>query len=304
MISKVTLLPEYVGIVQNTSLDFYNKSTNLLDALADYLAEINENIKFDRGLVTTDVLAAYSVLFKELNETDFTIENFVLEDGNVVPSGTKQINNAFKLYFIEKYLSLSEEYKKRVNAIVGNTKYFAPFSDDIGYITDTNSIMDNNVNPYFDIYNSQYLLQTNIPATLNKRISRNNFKILKTFSYYADSLLKVNLQGLQANNVNVNTAQTAHGTNLITDILYYNRAVKNQQSFLTEIQVVLGDISSFIMFFKNLNPADLNPETKAIFYKYTITDLEGVATNVDILKNELNKVALSTQQILAVNSSR
>jgi hypothetical protein len=301
MTSKTTLLPEYIGIVQNTSLNFYNKSTNLLTAIGDYLAELNECIKFNKCLVSTNMLSSYGVLYNELNNTDFTVDNFTLVNGEITSAGTKKLPNSFILYFVEKYLSLSKEYKIKVNAIVGNKNYFAPFSDDIGYITDTSSIMDNNVNPYFDIYNQQYFLQTNIPATLNKKISKNEFKILKSFSYYADSLLKCNLVGLQTGNLNTDTAKTAHGTNLITDILYYKRAINNQQAFLTELQVVLGDISNFIMFFKNINPKDKNPERKAILMKYTITDLEGLELRVDAIKNDINKISLSSKDVLDAN---
>ena len=40
MSSPNSLLPDYVGIVQATSLNFYNTSTNLLSTLGSYLAEI------------------------------------------------------------------------------------------------------------------------------------------------------------------------------------------------------------------------------------------------------------------------
>lgn len=303
--SKTTLLPDYISVVQTTSLDFYNKSTNLLNAVGDYLAEINECIKFSKGLVTTNVLSAYGILFNELNNTDFTVENFKLQNGNIIPSGVKTMDNTFKLFFIEKYLSLSEQYKQKVNAIVSKTNYLAPFSDDIGYLTtDITTIIDNNVSPYFDTFNSKLPLQSNIPATLTKRITKDELILCKTFSYYTDALLKVNLQGLQSGTLNEFTAKLSHGSNLITDILYFRRAVLNQQAFLTELQIVLGDISSFIQFFKDLNPRDKNPEYKAIFSKYTITNLEDLELKVDLLKNNLNKIALSSKDVLSVTPSQ
>lgn len=300
--SKITLLPDYISVVQTTSLDFYNKSTNLLNAIGDYLAEINENIKFSKGLVTTNVLSAYGVLFNELNTTDFTVENFKLQNDSIVPAGVKTLDNSFKLFFIEKYLSLSDQYKERVNVIASKTNYLAPFSDDIGYITtDITCIVDNNVSPYFDTFNSKLPLQSNIPATLTKRISKEELILCKTFSYYTDALLKINLQGLQSGTLNEFTAKLPHGSNLITDILYFRRAVINQQAFLTELQIVLGDVSSFIQFFKDLNPRDQNPQYKAIFSKYTITNLEELEIKVDLLKNNLNKISLSSKEVLSVN---
>lgn len=300
--SNITLLPEYISVVQTTSLDFYNKSTNLLNAIGDYLAEINVNIKFSKGLVTTNVLSAYGVLFNELNTTDFTVENFKLQNDSVITDGVKTLDNIFKLFFIEKYLSLSDLYKEKVNIIASKTNYLAPFSDDIGYITtDITCIIDNNVSPYFDTFNSKLPFQSSIPATLTKRISKEELILCKTFSYYTDALLKINLQGLQSGILNEFTAKLPHGSNLITDILYFRRAVINQQSFLTELQIVLGDISSFIQFFKDLNPRDQNPQYKAIFQKYTITNLEELEIKVDLLKNNLNKINLSSKEVLSVN---
>lgn len=302
--SQTTLLPDYLSIVQNTTLDFYNKSTNLLNAYSDFLAELNENIKFTKSQVTVDMLSSYALLFNELNATNFTVPNFSLSQGNVVPNGDKTMNDSFKLFFVEKYLSLSKQYRDRIDALIQNNSYFTNFSDDIGYITDLNAIVDNNVNPYFDIYNQQLIYQTNLPATVDKKITTNNLVILKTFSYYANALLKVNLQGLQEGNLNNNTAQTSHGTNLINDILYFNRALQNQQAFLTTIQGVLGDISSFILFFKELNPQDQDPQRKAVFAKYEITNLENLQLRVDYLKNNLNKVALSSKTVLGATPSQ
>lgn len=302
--SKTTLLPQYLSIIQNTSLDFYNKSTNLLTAIENFLSELEENIKFNKSLVTTDMIASYAALYDELNKTDFTVPNYVINNGQVVESGVKTMDDNFKLYFIENYLSLSSKFKERITAITGSTNYLAPFSDDIGYITDVQSIMDNNVSPYFDIFSIQYAYQSNLPATVNKKVSRNEQIISKTFTFYTDGLMKTNLKGLQSGLLNNFTAKTPHGTNLITDILYYQRALANQQNFLTELQVILGEISNFILFFKDLNPQDNDPERKAIFLKYTITNLENLELNVDVLKNNLNKVALSSKTVLAVNPSQ
>jgi hypothetical protein len=298
MSSKVTLLPNYIGIVQNTSLDFYQKSTNLLSAVGNYLAELQENIKFNKSLVTTNMLSSYGVLYNELNATDFTVPNYTASNGSVSEAGTKSLDNSFKLFFIEKYLSLSKQYRSKIDAIITNNQYFTNFSDDIGYIADTRSIMDNNVNPYFDVFNQQNLLAQNVPSTINTKISRGEKIMLQTFSYYTDTLLKLNLIGLQTGNINDNTAATAHGTNLITDILYYKRAQANQQFFLTSIQVILGDISNFILFFKDINPRDQDPERTAILSRYTITNLEGLQIKVDVLKNKLSTLSLSTQQVL------
>ena len=300
MSSKTTLLPDYTSIVQNTSLDFYNKSTNLLNVLGSYLAEINEQIKFNKSLVTTDFVGAYASLYNTLASTNFTVNNFTVKDRTITANGTKPLDNTFILFFIEKYLSLSQQYKDRVTAL-SNSSYFEPFSDDIGTITDTDSILDNNVVPYFDIYNQQHLYPTYLPASLHNKVSNNELKTMKTFSLYADALLKVNLIGLQNGDLNLYSASTSHGTNLITDALYYKRAISNQHDFLVSIQVILGDINNFILFFKDLNPKDQDSNRYALLNKYTITNLEGLQLQVDNLKNNINKVILSTQDVLSTS---
>jgi hypothetical protein len=303
MSSKTTLLPEYISIVQNTSLDFYNKSTNLLTVIGKYATELDQNIKFNKSLVTTNVLSSYGVLYNELNKTDFTLPNYIIPDNQSLPTiqGTRELDNSFKLFFIEKYLSLSKQYKQRVDKFIQNNKYFKPFSDDIGIITDTTPIIDNNTSPYFDVFNQQTFYQTNLPASLLTKVSRNELVVTKTLSYYTDPMLKLNLVGLQEGDVNDNTAKTSHGTNLINDILYYQRAVKNQEAFLEELQVILGEISDFILFFKDLNPKDKDKNRFAILSKYTITNLEKMQVSVDVLKNNLKKIALSSRDVLGVD---
>ena len=73
------------------------------------------------------------------------------------------MNNSFKMFFVEKYLSLSNDYKQRIDNVITNNQYFKPFSDDIGYITDTYSILDNNVIPYFDTFGLQHIRPSFLP---------------------------------------------------------------------------------------------------------------------------------------------
>jgi len=301
MSSPNSLLPDYVGIVQATSLNFYNTSTNLLSTLGSYLAEINENIKFNRSLVTTNVLSSYTVLYNELNKTDFTVPDYQLVDGKIIPSGTKQLDNQFINYFIEKYLSLSESYRTTISKNITNNSFFAPFSDDIGFTIETSTILDDNTVPYFDIYTQNYFYPINIPTTLLNKVSLNEKTILKMFSFYGDPLLRNNLVGLQTGNLNANTAQTSHGTNLINDVLYYKRAVANHHDFMVAMQVTLNVISDFILFFEGLNPRDQDPERTAVYYKYNITNLEGVQVQVDSLKNVLDQVILSSSAVLGIS---
>lgn len=291
---KTTILPDYVGVVQATSINFYNTSTSILDAISDYLAELNQCIEFEKAKVTPDYIKSLGDLYNTLNSTNFTIPNYTPEGEE---EGVKQLDNNFKLYFIEQFQSLSDDYKERIDALISGNEYFINFSDDIGYLTDTASVFDNNVNPYFDTFNEIYFNQINIPASLINKVSNNEFKILKTFGYYADPLLKKNLAGLQYD-VDLYTAKTAHGDNLVTDVLYYNRMIVNQIGITNVIKSVLGNMSSFVFFFKQLNPKDLDPERKAIFYKFINTDLEGLSERLDLLQNKLKKVSFSSEQAL------
>lgn len=292
---KVTILPEYVGIVEKTSINFYNTSTNILDAIGGYLAELNQVIEFEKAKVTPDLIASWGNLYNTLNASKFIVPDYTTS-GTV--NGVKQLDNNFKMYFIERYQSLSDQYKAKISALIPNNVYFKDFSDDTGMISDVVSVFDNSVNPIFDTYGALYFTQTNLPATLINKVSDNELKLLKTASYYGDILLKKNLNQLQSSLTNQFTAQTSHGTNLITDILYYNRAIVNQISILNVIKSVLGDLTGFVFFFKQLNPKDQDENRKAIAFKFTETNMEGVEVKVDALHNQLDKVMLSTQSVL------
>jgi hypothetical protein len=292
---KQTLLPDYVNIVEATSISFYNSSTNILSAMGTYIAEINQCIEFAKANSSYDMLSSVGGLFATLNDANFTVPNF---DAFGNPAGEKQLDDSFKLFFIEKYFAMSEQFQVRVQSAINNNVYFKQFSDDTGDIANTICVLDNNTSPYYDTYSKQYFLPVGISASLYNKISQNELKVLKTFSYYTDTLLKRGLSGLQVD-VNVNTAKTAHGTNLVTDILYYNRAIVNQLQILNLLKSVLGDLSDFISFFKQINPKDLDPNRKAILFKFTLTDMEHLQVKVDAFKDEIVKIEKSTMEILS-----
>ena len=304
MSNNVTLLPEYIGLVQATSINFYNNSTNILTAIDSYTAELQQNIRFNKSKVSADPIKSTGHLFNTLNETKFIVPNYSKEG---LPIGVKPMDDIFKLNFIEKYQSFSKEYKEKIDAEISNNVYFTNFSDDIGFLSDKVSVMDCNVNPYYDIYSSQYFNPTNMPATGYTKLSNNELSTSIMFSYYTNPLLKRNLRGLQPTvkvlGVNINpvnnlTAKTAHGTNLVTDIIYYNRVQVYQLSLLTTLLTILGSISSFILFFKLINPKSGNTDNKSVFFKYTITDMEGLQLKVDASKNALNVARQSTLEAI------
>ena len=299
-----TLLPDYIGLVQNTSINFYKNSTNILDAFDAYLAEINECIEFEKAKVTPQPVESLGNLFNTLNSNNFIVPDF---NASGEQSGIKKLDNTFQLYFIEKYQSLSKEYKALVDKLIDGNVYFKNFSDDVGNIADSVSVLDNNTSPYYDVYNAYYFNSSNLPPTLMFKVSKNELIISSTFSKYGDALLKRNLQGLQSTKkvlgvsvsvVNKLTAKTSHGENLITDILHYDRVILYQLSVLATLKTILGNLSGFILFYKLLNPKDQDTQRKSIDFIYQITNMEKLSIRVDALKKQLDKVELSTIQVM------
>lgn len=291
---KSTLLPDYVSVIQATSIGFYNNGTNILDAIGGYLAELNTNINFAKAKVTPDLLTAYGTLFNELNASNFTVLQY---DADGAEIGVKEMDDSFKLFFIEKFQSLSAAYKEQVSTLISGNTFFVPFSDDVGNVSDTVSFFDNSVNPIYDVNNSQYFLQTNLPASLFNKVSVNELQVLKTFSFYGDALLKHNLSRLQSG-VSKITAATSHGQNLVTDILAYERVVLSQLPILNTLKLILGNMGDMIMFFKQLNPKDQDPNRKAVLFKYTQTNMEGISLKVDALQRVLEQTQRSTASVL------
>ena len=291
-----TLLPDYIGLVQNTSINFYKNSTNILDAFDAYLAEINECIEFEKAKVTPQPVESLGNLFNTLNSNNFIVPDF---NASGEQSGIKKLDNTFQLYFIEKYQSLSKEYKALVDKLIDGNVYFKNFSDDVGNIADSVSVLDNNTSPYYDVYNAYYFNSSNLPPTLMFKVSKNELIISSTFSKYGDALLSTKkVLGVSVSVVNKLTAKTSHGENLITDILHYDRVILYQLSVLATLKTILGNLSGFILFYKLLNPKDQDTQRKSIDFIYQITNMEKLSIRVDALKKQLDKVELITIQVM------
>lgn len=291
--SKITLLPDYLAVVQEQSLSFYQTSTNILSAISDYVGEVSKFIDYKRGLTTLDMLSSIGQLFNELNSNNFATVTY---DTSLQPTGSRSMSNDFKLYFVEKYQALQQSYKNRVDSIISNNQYFTPISDSVGCYIDTVPVLDNNTLPYNDVFTEQNIIPLYMPQTIFNSISQNEKIIAKTSAYFNDSLFKTNIKGLQTQ-LDINTAKTSHGNNLITDILFYTRAVNMQQNLLVDLQTLLGEIAEFVSFFKEFNPRDLDSNRKAIYFQYT-ANIEGVEQRVDLLKNTINTLKLTSKQVL------
>lgn len=278
MSNKITLLPDYIDIVQQPSVDFYRTATDLLSTFNDYLGELNTSIEFEEGKVSPDVIQSTSLLYRQLNDSDF----------NITFNGEQyEFDNIFKLFYIEKFQTLTDDIKSLLTISFADTNiYFNNYSDDTGNITNDTSVVDNNTSPYFDKFDTTYNFPNSVPASLYNKISNNELQTSINFNLKTDALLKLSLRGLQGN-VNTNTAKTAHGENLVTDNLYVDRLLLFKDPINSQIKNVIGNMADFIQFFKNVNYRDQDSERSSFLFDYTAS-IEGASAQIDILKNKLN----------------
>ena len=278
MSNKITLLPDYIDIVQQPSVDFYRTATDLLSTFNDYLGELNTSIEFEEGKVSPDVIQSTSLLYRQLNDSDFKI---------TFNGEQYEFDNIFKLFYIEKFQTLTDDIKSLLTISFADTNiYFNNYSDDTGNITNDTSVVDNNTSPYFDKFDTTYNFPNSVPASLYNKISNNELQTSIEFNLKTDALLKLSLGGLQGN-VDANTAKTAHGENLITDNLYVDRLLLFKDPINSQIKNVIGNMADFIQFFKNVNYRDQDSERSSFLFDYTAS-IEGASAQIDILKNKLN----------------
>jgi hypothetical protein len=284
MSNKVTLLPEYIDITQQPSVEFYQNATNLMDAFSAYTGELSISIDFEKSKVASDVITSTSDLYKKLNDTGFKIES---------GETTYKFDNIFKLFYIEKFQSLSSSLKALITAsFSGSNIFFNNYSDDTGNISNITSIVDNNTSPYFDVDDNMFNAPNSVAASLYNKISKNELTTSVTMSILTDRILKTNIKGLQ-NNVTLDTAKTAHGENLITDNLYIDRVGSYSDIVNSQLKGIIGDMADFIQFFKNVNYRDQDTNRQSIFVKYK-RDIEHTEVEVDMLRNKLDKSAPNT----------
>jgi len=278
MSNKITLLPDYIDIVQQPSVDFYRTATDLLSTFNDYLGELNTSIEFEESKVSPDVIQSTSLLYRQLNDSDFKI---------IFNGEQYEFDNIFKLFYIEKFQTLTDNIKRLLTiSFADNNIYFNNYSDDTGNITNDTSVVDNNTSPYFDKFDTTYNFPNSVPASLYNKISNNELQTSINFNLKTDALLKLSLRGLQSN-VNASTAKTAHGENLVTDNLYVDRLLLFKDPINSQIKNVIGNMADFIQFFKNVNYRDQDSERSSFLFDYTAS-IEGASAQIDILKNKLN----------------
>ncbi len=284
---NITSLPDYTDTIVFQSSDFYEKSSNLLEVLSDVVSQLNYNINFEKAKSSGNTLEDTFILFKRLNDENFLIDG-------------EQFDDIFKNYYIEKYNSLFKNIRVALSTYIGSENiYFRNYSDDIGILTDSNSIVDNSIAPYFDYFYDKNLnpVPNNLNSTIYNKVTDDKKLMQKKFSKLNDSILKNNLKGI-TDYTSAEAAKGSGGFNLVTDYSYYLRFYKYKEPLAQNISSLLKGLGDYVLFIKNLNNRDNDTLASRFDFNY---DIEGIETQVDLLKNKLtsnpyiDNVPLSSQ---------
>ena len=277
---ELSLMPNYLDTVILQKSDYYENTTNLLEIFDDFIEILKLNIDYEKGKSSGDYIKDISDIYVKLNNDKFKLNGVEVDIQN-------------KNYYIEKYKSLSENFKNIIKNILDKeNKFFINLSDDVGTLLDTNTLMDNSISPFFDLfYNKTKTIPSNIPNTILNKVTLQN-----SFSLFNDSILKNNLKDI-ANYNDVSITKTSHSSNLVTDYDYYTRVLSFSEEIRQSIFVELtADLGEYIYFLKNLNIRNQS-NNNAIFLKFKAT-LEEVEENLDILKNQIVSKAYKDNSVL------
>ena len=282
---QLSLLPNYLDTVILQKTDYYKNNTNLLELFGDFLEILNLNLDYEKAKSSGDFLKDITEIYEKLNNDKFKVDGVEIDIQN-------------KNYYIEKYQSLSNNFKEIIeNILEGKNIFFKELSDDVGTLVDSNTIVDNSIIPFFDIfYNETKNIPFNIPNTVFNKVTLQNKKIQKNFSLLNDAILKNNLKDI-ANYSNVSINKSSHSSNLVTDYGYYERLLNFAEEIRQTIFVELtADLGEYIYFLKNLNIRNQD-NNNAILLKFKAT-IEDVEENLDIFKNQIVSKAYKNNSVL------
>jgi hypothetical protein len=280
---NTTSLPEYLDTVVYQTSAFYEKSTNLLTIFNDYVTELNLNLDYEKGKSSGDIFKTNVTFFEKLNK-----ENFIING--------KKIDDIFKNYYIEKYNSLFSSIKTSVSGFLGQENiYFKNYSDDVGTFTDSSCILDDSIVPYYDIFNEDIEIPNNLNSTIFNKVTDDNKNLQLKFSKFNNAILKNNLKGI-VNYTDINDVKTSHGSNLVTDFIYYQRLFKYKEPIAQNISQILNGLGNYILFIKNTNKRQNS--TKASIFAFD-AKVEEVSEQIDILKNKISSTVYTSNLILS-----
>ena len=282
---ELSLLPSYLDTVILQKTDYYKNNTNLLELFGDFIDMLKLNIDYEKGKLSGDFIKDISSIYEKLNNNKFILDGYEIDIQN-------------KNYYIEKYQSLASNFKIVIEKILGDKNtFFKDLSDDVGTLLDVNTIFDDSICPFFDIfYNESKNIPLNIPNTVFNKVSLQNKKLQKNFSLMNDAILKNNLKDI-ANYTETSISKTSHSSNLVTDYDYYERLLSFSEEIRQSIFIELtADLGEYIYFLKNLNVRNQH-NNKAVLLQFENT-IEDVEENLDILKNQIVSKAYKDNNIL------
>tara|TARA_R110000787_G_C13423744_1_gene445076 strand:- start:1556 stop:2416 length:861 start_codon:yes stop_codon:yes gene_type:complete len=282
---ELSLLPSYLDTVILQKTDYYKNNTNLLELFDDFIDMLKLNIDYEKGKSSGDFIKDISSIYEKLNNNKFILDGYEIDIQN-------------KNYYIEKYQSLASNFKIVIEKILGDKNtFFKDLSDDVGTLLDVNTIFDDSICPFFDIfYNESKNIPLNIPNTVFNKVSLQNKKLQKNFSLMNDAILKNNLKDI-ANYTETSISKTSHSSNLVTDYDYYERLLSFSEEIRQSIFIELtADLGEYIYFLKNLNVRNQH-NNKAVLLQFENT-IEDVEENLDILKNQIVSKAYKDNNIL------
>lgn len=285
---KTTLIPEYTDTIIFQKEEFYEKNTDLIEIIGDYLNELNRNIDYEKGKSSGRAFANTVNFYKNLNDNDFRFER-----------SKDKSDETFINYYIEKYNSLFVNIKNSVSNFIEDNIYFKNYSDDVGILFDSNSVIDNSISPFFDTFYTQTEVPNNLNTTIFNKTTLDNKSLQKKFTKFNDALLKTNLKGIVNGNDNINIQTTAHSFDLTGDYPYYERFFSYKEKMVKGLVSNLKGLGEYILFIKDLNLRDNETESSIFSYSYNI---EGVEEQYDILKNKLDINPYTSNSVLSTSS--
>lgn len=179
--------------------------------------------------------------------------------------GCNEMTDEFLLHWYEKYKSahyiVKQEYKKLVGSDY-EKDYFEDFNDSIGALGRIFEYPDPTIIPMWDITfdqtsNDRLTIPRSIPPSVFDKLDKEVQAVLLESSSSVNSLFRLNIIHVIDE---VSTPSHAHGTNLMTDYLYYNRVAGLFSTIAGIISDTLGvtyRLLGFVMTADNLqNVAD------------------------------------------------
>jgi len=285
-----TMVPQLCDINLASSKFILEKYTNYLEYLGDFVDQIETALKYRDTFFDNDSVKNRIKFFDNLQ------------------SKFETFSDDFVAYWYEIYRSNPDFIKSEVN---NNTLKLD--SDSIGKFTNSTYIIDDSISPISDWSMNSSPPPSYIPYNTLQKISPWTKQMIERASFRTTNMYRSNIVMVQPQDT---SPRRAHGTNLVTDELYYTRTVseikriaveKITKKFEKEIKILLRYCN--INDNEALNYQDTN-QNKSYIGQYTFEiDVERVRYQVDVLSNRIkflksrisNEEVLSSEKIATVN---